>query len=132
MKETTPRRLLVVDDDHYNRKLLDTLLRAEGFAVRHASNGFEALEAVAAEPPDAVLLDLMMPDMDGFEVAKRLRANPASRGTPIVMVTALDDEASRARLSTAGIDAVLTKPVDRWALKVCLEQLFAGDSHEPH
>lgn len=127
MKTTTTGKLLVVDDDPHNRKLLDTLLRAEGFTVRHAINGFAALEAVAAELPDAILLDLMMPDMDGFEVVRRLRADPVSRAVPVVMVTALDDEASRARLAAAGVDATLAKPVDRWLLKDCLEQLLAGN-----
>ncbi len=126
MNNERAEKLLVVDDDPHSRKLLDTLLRAEGFLVRHANNGIAALEAVATERPDAILLDLMMPGIDGFEVVRRLRADPESRSIRIVMVTALDDKASRARLTAAGVDDAITKPVNRWLLKACLERLFPG------
>lgn len=122
---TIPQQtVLVVDDDRRNRKLIETLLRADGFAVTCVDSGAAALAAITAAPPHLVLLDLMMPDMDGFEVVRRLKADVASRHLPIVMLTALDDDAARARLAAAGVDRVLGKPVDRWRLKDCLATLL--------
>lgn len=124
MTDTTTRgTVLIVDDDPRNRKLLETLLLADGFAVRSVDSGTAALAAIAAAPPDLVLLDLMMPGMDGFEVVRHLKADAAGRRLPVVMVTALDDDASHARLAAAGVKHVLTKPVDRWQLKSCLEEI---------
>jgi CheY-like chemotaxis protein len=116
-------RVLVADDDPRHRKLMDTVLHAEGYEVRSVESGVAALAAIAGEAPDVLLLDLMMPGMDGFEVVRRLKADPATRRIPIVMVTALDDDASRARLAAAGVVDVLTKPVEHWQLKACLEGL---------
>lgn len=116
--------VLVVDDDPRNRKLIETLLRADAYTVVGVDSGPAALAAAAADPPDLVLLDLMMPDMDGFEVVRRLKADALNRRLPIVMITALDDDASRTRLAAAGIDWVLTKPVDRWQLRTCLESVL--------
>lgn len=118
--------VLVVDDDPNNRKLMETLLSYEGYAVTSAASGAAALAAVAVRPPDLILLDLMMPDMDGFEVVRRLRANPETRGIRVVMVTALDDDASRVRLAAAGVDRLILKPVDRWELKTCVENLLGA------
>jgi len=125
MEMTISASLLVVDDDPRNRKLMLTLLRAEGHVVRSADSGAAALAEIAIELPDAILLDIMMPAMDGFEVVRHLKADPLSRHVPIIMVTALDDEASRARLVAAGVDDVVTKPLDRWLLKGCLERVLA-------
>jgi len=126
MGSTSRGTVLVVDDDPRNRKLIDTLLRADGLAVTIADSGATALVAFAASTPDLVLLDLMMPGMDGFEVARRLRADSNGKRLPIVMITALDDDASRARLAAAGIDRVLAKPIDRWQLKKCIDELLGG------
>ena len=121
------RKVLVADDDDRSRKLMTTLLHADGYEVRSTESGAGALKAIADERPDILLLDLMMPGMDGFEVVRQLKADPASEHIRIVMVTALDDDASRARLESAGVPHVLTKPVDRWKLKACLEELIGGD-----
>ena len=118
------RKVLVVDDDARNRKLMETQLRASGYEVRCVDSGPAALQAVAEEAPDVVVADLMMPGMDGFELVRRLKADPATSRIPVVMVTAIDDEASRARLSAAGVSEVLVKPVDRWRLDTCLEKLL--------
>lgn len=118
--------VLVVDDDPRNRKLMETLIRAEGFAVRSVDSGTAALAAVADEVPGLVLLDIMMPGMDGFDVLRRLKADPLLNGIPVIMVTALDDEASRARLSAAEASRVITKPVDRWVLRAYLRE-FLGE-----
>ena len=124
------REILVVDDDPSNRKLLDTLLRHEGYAVTSAASGAAALAAVAIRPPDLILLDLMMPDMDGFDVVRRLRASPETSSVPVVMVTALNDDASRLRLAAAGVDRLIVKPVDRWELKKCIESLLGAGKGE--
>jgi CheY-like chemotaxis protein len=117
------KHILVVDDDPRNRKLLEAFLQADGYAVRVCDSGAKALRAVAEQRPDAILLDAMMPDMDGFETVRRLRAQPETRAIPVLMVTALDDAASRQRLASAGIDGILTKPIDRWQLKAKLQQI---------
>src|SRR2546430_2473679 len=104
-------RILVVDDIPANVKLLEARLSAEYFDVLTASTGAEALAMCARAECDIVLLDIMMPDMDGFEVCRRLKSNPATHFIPVVMVTALDSPADRVRGLEAGADDFLTKPV---------------------
>lgn len=104
-------RVLVVDDIPANVRLLEARLSAEYFDVITASNGAQALETCARVDCDIVLLDVMMPDMDGFEVCRRLKANPATHFIPVVMVTALDSPSDRVRGLEAGADDFLTKPV---------------------
>ena len=104
-------RILVVDDVAANVKLLEARLSAEYFDVVTTSNGAEALSICARGECDIVLLDVMMPDMDGFEVCRRLKSNPATHHIPVVMVTALDSPADRVRGLEAGADDFLTKPV---------------------
>ena len=104
-------RILVVDDVPANVKLLEARLSAEYFDVMTASNGAEALEICARAECDIILLDVMMPDMDGFEVCRRLKSNPATHFIPVVMVTALDSPSDRVRGLEAGADDFLTKPV---------------------
>ena len=109
-------RVLVVDDIHLNLKLLQARLSAEYFEVVTASNGQEALDICARSQCDIVLLDVMMPGLDGFEVARRLKSNPATHHIPIIMVTALDQPADRVKGLEAGADDFLTKPIDDIAL----------------
>jgi len=109
-------RILVVDDVPANLKLLEVRLAAEYFEVILASNGAQALEICARGQCDIVLLDVMMPDMDGFEVARRIKSNPATHHIPVIMVTALDQPADRVKGLEAGADDFLTKPVDDVAL----------------
>ncbi|MGB6638235.1 MAG: response regulator, partial [Bradyrhizobium sp.] len=104
-------RVLVVDDVPANVKLLEARLSAEYFDVLTASNGAEALAICARAECDIILLDVMMPDMDGFEVCRRLKSNPITHFIPVVMVTALDSPADRVRGLEAGADDFLTKPV---------------------
>jgi two-component system cell cycle response regulator len=104
-------RVLVVDDIPANVRLLEARLSAEYFDVMTASNGAQALDICARAECDIILLDVMMPDMDGFEVCRRLKANPATHFIPVVMVTALDSPADRVRGLEAGADDFLTKPV---------------------
>src|SRR3990172_319662 len=109
-------RVLVVDDILPNVKLLEAKLSSEYFDVVTARNGREALEAVAREKPDIILLDAMMPEMDGFEACRRLKSNPEHAHIPVVRVTALNDVEDRVRGLDAGADDFLTKPVDDVAL----------------
>jgi len=109
-------RILVVDDVPTNLKLLEVRLSAEYFEVILASNGAQAIEICERGQCDIVLLDVMMPGMDGFEVARRIKSNPATHHIPVVMVTALDQPADRVKGLDAGADDFLTKPVDDIAL----------------
>ncbi len=109
-------RVLVVDDILSNVKLLEAKLAAEYFEVVSAFNGLEALEKVEEHEPDIILLDVMMPGMDGFEVCRRIKQNPKTAHVPVVMVTALDQPSDRVAGLDAGADDFLTKPVDDAAL----------------
>ncbi len=109
-------RVLVVDDIPANIKLLEARLSAEYFDVITAMSGKEALAICERAECDLVLLDVMMPDMDGFEVCRRLKTNPATHHIPVVMVTALDQPSDRVRGLEAGADDFLTKPIPDLAL----------------
>ncbi len=109
-------RVLVVDDIAANVKLLDARLSAEYFDVITAMNGHDALAICERAECDVVLLDVMMPGLDGFEVCRQLKSNPVTHHIPVVMVTALDQPADRVRGLDAGADDFLTKPVSDVAL----------------
>jgi len=109
-------RILVVDDIETNRRLLEARLTAEYFDVLMAEDGPSCLDLARSQKPDVILLDVMMPRMDGFETCRRLKADPATRHIPVVMVTALDQRSDRIRGLEAGADEFLTKPVDDVAL----------------
>jgi signal transduction histidine kinase/FixJ family two-component response regulator len=104
-------RILVVDDEPVNRRLLDVLLTPEFGRPIHAGDGQAALDAFAAAPFDLVVADVMMPGVDGLELCRRLRADPAGAFVPIILVTALADATSRANGKIAGADDFLTKPI---------------------
>lgn len=109
-------RVLVVDDIVANVRLLEARLTAEYFEVLTAFTGLEALEVLARERVDVVLLDVMMPGIDGFETARRIKADPKTQHVPVIMVTALDQASDRIQGLEAGADDFLRKPVDDVAL----------------
>ena len=117
-------RVLVVDDVPANLRLLEAKLRAEYFEVALAASGPEALALSTAWAPDIILLDIMMPGMDGYEVCRRLKAQPATAHIPVVMVTALTEQAERVRGLQAGADDFISKPVDTALLFARLRALL--------
>jgi signal transduction histidine kinase len=119
-----PARVLIVDDERRNLDLLKIMLQSDGYFLRTASSGEEALAIVASEPPDLILLDVMMPGMDGYEAAGKIKANPATKNIPVIMLTALDDRNARMLGLSAGAEDFLTKPVDRAELSVRVRNLL--------
>lgn len=109
-------KLLVVDDILANRRLMQAKLEAKYYTVLLAENGQSALEMAREEQPDIILLDVMMPGMDGYEVCRRLKADPRTAHIPVVMLTALNETADRVRGLESGADDFLTKPVDDFSL----------------
>ena len=128
--------ILIVDDELPNRKLLETLLHPEGYRTRAVADGEHALASVARSPPDLILLDVMMPCMDGYQVARTLKADPATSNIPIVMITALIDRHARLEGLNAGVEEFLTKPVDRAELWLRVRNLLRlktlGDALRNH
>ncbi len=115
--------ILIVDDDPISQHTVKTLLTPEGYILEFAKSGEEALEKVVNLIPDLMLLDVMMPGMDGFEVCRRLRQNPQSRELPIVMVTALYDRESRLQGLEVGADDFISKPIDQAELRARIRSI---------
>ncbi|MFZ0889240.1 MAG: response regulator [Candidatus Binataceae bacterium] len=109
-------RIMVVDDDPDTLTILVHYIRREGFDAIGAGSGTECLKLAAESKVDVILLDLMMPEMDGFEVCRILKATPATAETPIILVTALDDIDARAEAMRLGVSEFLAKPVGRLQL----------------
>lgn len=121
----TREQILVVDDESANRRMMRELLEPLGYVVREAADGEEALEAVAREVPDLVLLDVMMPRRDGHSVCRALKADPRTRLVPVVMLTSLDQLPDRVRALDLGVDDYLTKPFEVAELAARVRSLLA-------
>ncbi len=137
MSMTNPRAtILIVDDEIHSRKLLDALLQPEGYATRCAATGEEAIALVEQCAPDLILLDIMMPVMDGHQLAYLLKANPATSNIPIIMLTALVDRSARLAGLAAGVEEFVTKPIDRVELWLKMRNLLRlkalSDFHQNH
>jgi putative two-component system response regulator len=124
MDSPTPATILIIDDEERNRKLLDVLAKADGHLTFLATNGKDAIRIARFERPDLVLLDLMMPGIDGFDVLRSLKGDPATCSIPVMIVSALDDVAAQRRMLSAGADDFICKPVDRWEFTLRVARLL--------
>ncbi|HZZ44923.1 MAG TPA: response regulator [Tepidisphaeraceae bacterium] len=107
---TENRSVLVVEDDPEINELVGAYCQIAGFDYQHASTGASALEQAHATPPTLIVLDLMLPDTDGFEVCRQLKHDPQTRHIPVLMLTALEGDEERQKAQSCGISAYLTKP----------------------
>ena len=121
---TASAKILVVDDTPHNVKLLADLLTVKGYVVVTASSGAQALEKVETEQPDLVLLDVVMPEMSGYEVCRKIRGSRATATLPVVMVTALDPAQERVKGIEAGADDFLSKPISQHELLARVKSLL--------
>jgi len=124
--------VLTIDDDKTNRRILASFLLLEGYNVLQAENGTTGLDILATQPVDVVLLDVMMPGIDGIEVCRRIRETPSLAHIPIIIVTALDDSEARVRGKRAGCDDFLLKPVDKTELIVRINNLLTIKLYHEH
>ncbi|MSR56559.1 MAG: response regulator [Planctomycetaceae bacterium] len=123
-KHDRPSKLLIADDNHQNCELLDAYLSEAGYTVEMVYDGQQTLDAVQRSQPDLILLDIMMPRMSGYEVCKRLKADPETRNIPILMVTALAEMGDIEKAVSAGADDFLTKPVNKLELTTRVKSLL--------
>ena len=121
---TGQAKILVVDDTPKNVKLLEEVLKAKGYAVITANSGPEALDKVAKEPVDLILLDVVMPEMSGYEVCQKIRGDPETTLMPIIMVTALDPNKERIKGIESGADDFITKPINMPELLARVQSLL--------
>ena len=121
--------VLIVEDNEQNLELLGIYMEGlPGVRVITATNGLEAMAKVAEDPPDLILLDIMMPKMSGFEVCKRIKGDPKTRDIVVVMVTALNETADIERAAECGTDDYISKPIDRKALVDLVSNLLSAKS----
>ncbi|MDR2367702.1 MAG: response regulator [Deltaproteobacteria bacterium] len=132
LSETKLPKVMVVDDELLNLKLIAAMLKPQGYEVILANDGKECLAKALADPPDLILLDIMMPGMNGFEVCARLKKEEALAQVPVVMVTALQDVNDRVKALDEGADDFLTKPVDRMELRARVRSLLKVKAYNDH
>jgi len=118
------KKILVVDDERHIVRLVQVNLERAGYQVVTAFDGKEALKKVDAEKPNLIVLDVMMPHMDGFETLKRLRANAATKSIPVIMLTAKAQDADVFRGWASGVDCYLTKPFNPMELLTFVKRIF--------
>ena len=124
MKAGKPKRILVVDDERHIVRLVQVNLERAGYQVLTAFDGKEALKKVDSERPELIVLDVMMPYMDGFEVLKHLKSNPATKDIPVIMLTAKAQDADVFRGWSSGVDCYLTKPFNPMELLTFVKRIF--------
>lgn len=121
--------LLIVDDDYFQQELLKNWLTKENYNVIVASNGRQALEIVKQHKPDLILLDLVMPELDGFETANYLKENPDTKKIPVVIITSEEERDKRIRVLDIGVDDFLNKPIDKIELLVRVRNLLQSRAY---
>jgi CheY-like chemotaxis protein len=120
------KRILIVDDNPTNLKLVAYLVRANGYDVDTAGDAEQAVAAIAANPPALILMDLQLPGVDGLELTRRLKADPATRNIKIIAVTAYAMKGDQEKALAAGCDAYVTKPIDTRGLPAVIASQLAG------
>lgn len=118
------KKILIVEDEESLLKLESILLTTKGYLVQGATTGIAALEAVASEAPDLILLDIMLPELDGFQVCERIKKNPVTRHIPIVLLTAKKSPEDISRGDEVGADQYITKPFKSAMVMQIIEQLL--------
>ena len=124
------KKILAVDDERHIVRLVQINLEKEGYEVVTASNGREALEKVDSEKPDLVVMDVMMPEMDGFEALKRLKDNEKTASIPVIMLTAKAQDADVFRGWQSGVDLYLTKPFNPMELITFVKRIFESQAEK--
>jgi two-component system alkaline phosphatase synthesis response regulator PhoP/two-component system response regulator VicR len=120
------KKIMAVDDERHIVRLIQVNLERSGYQVITAFDGPEALKKVETDRPDVIVLDVMMPKMDGFEVLKRLQANPETRNIPVIMLTAKAQDADVFRGWSSGVSAYLTKPFNPLELITFVKRILSG------
>jgi twitching motility two-component system response regulator PilH len=119
-------KVLIVEDSLAQREMITDLLKASGLTVTHATDGLEALEAIKEEPPDLVVLDIVMPKMNGYELCRRLKSDPKTQNVPVVMCSSKGEEFDRYWGMKQGADAYIAKPFQPTELVGTVKQLLRG------
>jgi len=127
---TDKNKILIVDDEEPNLKLLESLLRSLGYVTDTAVNGLEAVKKTKSGMPDLILMDIMMPDMDGYEACDLIKSDPATTNIPVIIVTALSDRDSKLKGLNVGASDFLTKPIDRTELTIRVRNLLRIKEYE--
>jgi DNA-binding response OmpR family regulator len=130
ISRTARKTILVVDDEVINRKLVEVILAAENSEIISVEDGVQALTCVADTPPDLILLDMMMPGMNGLEVLRRLKTNATTAEIPVIMVTAMTDRESVSQALDTGADECLFKPVNAAMLVLRVKNIL--NRHKPN
>jgi two-component system cell cycle response regulator DivK len=121
-----PKKVLVVEDDMDNRRIVVKVLSVEGYQVTQATDGLEALARVREERPDVILMDLALPNMDGWEATRQLKSDPATRSIPVVALTAFAMRGDEEQARAAGCDDYLPKPVRPAAIRDIVKKHVGG------
>jgi two-component system cell cycle response regulator len=125
VRQTSGKTILIVDDEVMNRKLIEAILDAENSEIITAEDGVQALACAAETPPDLILLDMMMPGMNGLEVLRRLKSDATTAEIPVIMVTAMADRESITQALDAGADECLAKPVNASELVLLVRNMLS-------
>jgi len=131
-KSRNYKQILAVDDEHKNIKLLEAKLAPEGYVLETATNGQKALDKVKRSLPDLILLDVLMPAMNGYQVARCLKEDKEARIIPIVMVTILNKVEDRVKALEVGANDILTKPLDKTELRARVQSLLKVKAYNDH